>query len=59
MRGGIKMDQEREIFQAKKHFTLLPRVELGFFPSPLHLSYSDLAVHEYLGIAWYWLTDRL
>jgi len=30
-----------------------------FFPSPLHLSYSDLAVHEYLGIAWYRLTNRL
>lgn len=30
-----------------------------FFPSPLHLGYSDLAVHEYLGIAWYRLTNRL
>jgi uncharacterized SAM-binding protein YcdF (DUF218 family) len=28
-------------------------------PSPLHLSYSDLAVHEYMGIAWYRLTGRL
>ena len=28
-------------------------------PSPLHLSFSDLAVHEYLGIAWYRLTGRL
>ena len=28
-------------------------------PSPLHLNCSDLAVHEYAGIAWYWLTNRL
>jgi len=30
-----------------------------FFPSALHLSYSDLAVHEYFGIIWYRLTNRL
>ncbi len=28
---------------------------LGFLPSPDKLLLSDLAVHEYVGIAWYWL----
>jgi uncharacterized SAM-binding protein YcdF (DUF218 family) len=26
---------------------------ISYLPSPLHLYYSDLAVHEYLGILWY------
>lgn len=30
-----------------------------FFPSPKALMISSRAVHEYLGISWYWLTDRL
>jgi uncharacterized SAM-binding protein YcdF (DUF218 family) len=35
---------------------------MGFFdylPSPRNLVLSDLAVHEYLGIAWYRLRGRL
>ena len=32
---------------------------ISYLPSPLHLYYSDLAVHEYLGILWYKLTDRI
>jgi uncharacterized SAM-binding protein YcdF (DUF218 family) len=32
---------------------------ISYLPSPLHLYYSDLAVHEYLGILWYKLTRRL
>jgi uncharacterized SAM-binding protein YcdF (DUF218 family) len=32
---------------------------ISYLPSPLHLYYSDLAVHEYLGILWYKLTGRL
>lgn len=31
----------------------------GYLPSPLYVHYADLAVHEYLGILWYWLRDRL
>jgi uncharacterized SAM-binding protein YcdF (DUF218 family) len=27
--------------------------------SPIHLAASDLAVHEYIGLAWYRLTNRL
>jgi len=32
---------------------------ISYLPSPLHLYYSDLAIHEYLGILWYKLTDKL
>jgi uncharacterized SAM-binding protein YcdF (DUF218 family) len=27
----------------------------SWLPSPQHLYFSDLAIHEYLGIVWYWL----
>jgi len=30
-----------------------------FLPSPSHLMYSDLAIHEYIGILWYKLNGRL
>jgi uncharacterized SAM-binding protein YcdF (DUF218 family) len=30
-----------------------------YLPSPSHLMYSDLAIHEYIGILWYKLTGRL
>ena len=30
-----------------------------YLPSPSHLVYSDLAIHEYLGILWYRITGRL
>lgn len=30
-----------------------------FFPAPRHLGAADAAVHEYLGLAWGWLTGRL
>lgn len=30
-----------------------------YLPSPSHLMYSDLAVHEYFGILWYRLTKRI
>jgi len=32
---------------------------IHYLPSPHHLVYADLAVHEYLGIAWYRLTGRM
>jgi uncharacterized SAM-binding protein YcdF (DUF218 family) len=31
----------------------------SFLPTPSHLVYSDLAVHEYLGLLWYKITGRL
>jgi uncharacterized SAM-binding protein YcdF (DUF218 family) len=31
----------------------------NYFPTASHLTYSDLAVHEYLGIVWYKITGRL
>ncbi len=30
-----------------------------YSPTPRHMVYSDLAVHEYLGILWYKLTNRI
>ena len=32
---------------------------ISYLPSPLHLYYSDLAVHEYLGILWYKLKNYI
>jgi len=31
---------------------------IHLFPSPLHLHYSDLMVHEYLGTLWYRISDK-
>lgn len=33
--------------------------EVDYLPSADHLVMSDLAIHEYLGIAWYYFHDRL
>lgn len=32
---------------------------IAYLPSPLHLTYSDFAIHEYMGIAWYRLKHLL
>jgi uncharacterized SAM-binding protein YcdF (DUF218 family) len=32
---------------------------MDYLPSPRHLVYADLAVHEYLGMAWYRLTGKM
>jgi len=32
---------------------------IHYLPSPNHLVYADLAVHEYLGMAWYRITGRM
>ncbi len=32
---------------------------ISYLPSPLHLRYSDLAIHEYAAILWYQLTNRI
>lgn len=34
-------------------------MDAHFFPTPSHLGYSDLAIHEYLGILWYRLKGRI
>ena len=31
----------------------------NYFPTASHLTYSDLAIHEYIGIVWYKITGRL
>ncbi len=41
-------------FRSKKNF-----LAIQYLPSPSHLEYSDLAVHEYLGLLWYKLNHRL
>ncbi|MEZ5550337.1 MAG: ElyC/SanA/YdcF family protein [Pseudomonadales bacterium] len=40
-------------------YTPFPLDPLGYLPSPGKLKLSDLAIHEYLGIAWYWVRGRL
>lgn len=32
---------------------------MDYLPSPRHLVYADLAVHEYLGMVWYRLTGKM
>jgi len=32
---------------------------MDYLPAPHHLVYADLAVHEYLGMAWYRLTGKM
>jgi len=45
---------------APTHFMSVKKFRLSHcLPSPLHLGYSDLAVHEYFGIIWYRLTNRI
>jgi uncharacterized SAM-binding protein YcdF (DUF218 family) len=45
---------------APTHFMSIKKFRWShYLPSPLHLGYSDLAVHEYLGIIWYRLTNRI
>ena len=45
---------------APTHFMSVKKFRLSHcLPSPLHLSYSDLAVHEYFGIIWYRITNRI
>ena len=45
---------------APTHFMSIKQFRWShYLPSPLHLGYSDLAVHEYLGIIWYRLTNRI
>lgn len=41
------------------YFTHKNHMEVSYLPSPLHLNYSDLAVHEYAAIAYYRLRGRL
>ena len=45
---------------APTHFMSVKKFRLShLLPSPIHLGYSDLALHEYLGIIWYRLTNRI
>jgi uncharacterized SAM-binding protein YcdF (DUF218 family) len=32
---------------------------LGYLPTPNHLTYSDLAIHEYVGLYWYWVNGHI
>lgn len=32
---------------------------INYLPSPIHLKYSDLAIHEYVAIFWYRITNRI
>lgn len=51
---GMKPVPAPTNYMSKKNW-----LAIRYLPSPLHLEYSDLAVHEYLGILWYRLMNRL
>jgi uncharacterized SAM-binding protein YcdF (DUF218 family) len=45
---------------APTHFMSVKKFRWShYLPSPLHLGYSDLAVHEYFGLIWYRVTNRI
>jgi len=45
---------------APTHFMSVKKYRWShYLPSPLHLGYADLAVHEYFGIVWYRITNRI
>lgn len=41
------------------YLTFKNYMAISYLPSPLHLNNSDLAIHEYIGILWYRLTNRI
>ncbi len=50
------MDREQELFRAKKLFAALPRVDLGFFPTPLY-KLQNISTH--FGVDIYMKRDDL
>jgi len=57
---GVFKKQKLTPIPAPTHFLSRKNyLAISYLPSPLHLYYSDLAVHEYLGILWYKMTDRI
>ncbi len=41
------------------YLTRKNNLAISYLPSPLHLRYSDLAIHEYAAIFWYRLINRI
>jgi uncharacterized SAM-binding protein YcdF (DUF218 family) len=41
------------------YMSIKERRFMDYLPAPRHLVYADLAVHEYLGMAWYRLTGKM
>ena len=41
------------------YLTRKNNLAISYLPSPLHLRYSDLAIHEYAAILWYHVKNRL
>lgn len=44
---------------ATNYMSVKERRFIHYLPSPHHLVYADLAIHEYLGMAWYRLTGKM
>lgn len=57
---GVFAQQGSKPIPAPTDFSL-PKDPLAahIWPSPLHLYYSDLAVNEYAGLLWYYLTGKI
>lgn len=57
--GSFKKRGLNPVAAPANHMSAIALKFEHFIPSPHSLAYSDLAVHEYVGLAWYRLTDRL
>ena len=57
---GVFVKQGSRPIPAPTDFSL-PKDPLAahIAPNPLHLYYSDLAINEYAGLLWYYLTDKI
>lgn len=57
---GVFTKQDLQPIPAPTDYSL-PKNPLNapIAPNPLHLYYSDLAVNEYAGLAWYYLTGKM
>jgi len=57
---GVFIKQGMQPIPAPTDFSL-PKdpLEASITPSPLHLYFSNLAINEYVGLAWYYLTGKI
>lgn len=57
---GVFRRQGIECMPAPIEYYSIYRLDFfDFLPSPRNLALSDLAIHEYLGLAWYRIWERI
>ena len=57
--GVFKKQQMNPIPAPTDYMSRKNYMAISYLPSPRHLMYSDLAIHEYLAIMWYKFTNRI